>query len=218
MNEHHIETPKTARFFTLGELNSQTQHVWIVCHGYAQLANHFLNWFTALDSSERFIIAPEALHRFYWKGFDGKVVASWMTKEDRLNDIKDYTTFLDNVYRHFSFHSINPSVKVHVLGFSQGGATVCRWVTQTAYKIDTLSLWAGAFPEDIDYFQKRAIFNQLNLHIIIGDDDPFYAEERVEKQMSLLQEKAIQYTLIRFKGKHKVLPEPLLELARSIEL
>ena len=104
-----------------------------------------------------------------------------------------------------------------MLGFSQGGATVCRWVTRTAFKIDSLSLWAGAFPEDIDYFEKRTVFNRLNLHIIIGDDDPFYSEERVEKQMNLLRDKAILYTLIRFNGKHKVLPEPLLELARSIE-
>lgn len=216
MQQVNIKTQKTARYFTLGELTSKTKNIWIVCHGYAQLANHFLNWFEAINSEENFIVAPEALHRFYWKGFDGKVVASWMTKEDRLDDIADYINYLDQVTLSILQNVNRKQIKLNVLGFSQGGATVCRWVTQSNLKFDSLTLWAGAFPEDIDYFEEREYFNSLNLHIAIGDEDPFYDEERVAKQKQLLADRNIDYTLIRFKGHHKVLPSPLVELEKSL--
>ncbi|MCT4580893.1 MAG: alpha/beta hydrolase [Flavobacteriales bacterium] len=217
MKQINFKTEKTARYFTLGTLSSKTKNIWIVCHGYAQLANHFLKWFESIDSEENVIIAPEALHRFYWKGFDGKVVASWMTKEDRLNDIADYVNYLDQVTLSILQHVNRKTIKLNVLGFSQGGATVCRWVTQSNLNFDSLTLWAGAFPEDIDYFEERDFFNTLNLHLVIGDEDPFYSKERVAKQTQLLADKDINYTLIRFQGNHKVLPIPLKELEESLK-
>lgn len=217
MNQVNFKTQKTARYFTLGNLNKETKNIWIVCHGYAQLANHFLNWFKAIDNKNNFIVAPEALHRFYWKGFEGKVVASWMTKEDRLEDISDYVNYLDEVTKSV-LEQANEDVNIHVLGFSQGGSTVCRWVTQSKLKFTSLTLWAGAFPEDIDYFEKRELFNQLNLHLVIGDDDPFYNEEKIELQEKTLNEKKINYNMIRFEGRHKVLAPPLLELENSLKL
>ena len=34
IREEHITVSKTARYYTLGELNEQTQQVWIVIHGF----------------------------------------------------------------------------------------------------------------------------------------------------------------------------------------
>ncbi len=82
MKEHHLIIPKTARYFQNGELNQSTSEVWIVCHGYGQLANFFLRKFDLLNSNTTCIIAPEGLHRYYLEGSAGRVGASWMTKED----------------------------------------------------------------------------------------------------------------------------------------
>ncbi|MES2619454.1 MAG: phospholipase, partial [Bacteroidota bacterium] len=90
MKENHIIINKTARFFTLGELNAKTKHVWIVLHGFGYDVKKFLSQFEPLLREEIFIIAPEALNRFYLKATAGLVGATWMTKEDRLNEIKDY--------------------------------------------------------------------------------------------------------------------------------
>ena len=62
---HHIETKKTGRFFTLGNLGSQTNHIWLVLHGYGQLGEFFIRNFKIINNEENFIIAPEALSRFY---------------------------------------------------------------------------------------------------------------------------------------------------------
>jgi predicted esterase len=149
MQQHSITVPKTARYFQLGEITTSTKQIWIVLHGYGQLANYFIKWFEPIVDSETVIIAPEGLHRFYWQGFSGKVVASWMTKEDRENDIKDYINFLDEVMDIVKAQVVNSSTKVIAFGFSQGVATVSRWVFNTkGHHPDELVLWAGLFPSD----------------------------------------------------------------------
>lgn len=45
MKESFIEITKTARYYTLGNLNNQTKEVWFVLHGYAQLAKKFISLF-----------------------------------------------------------------------------------------------------------------------------------------------------------------------------
>ena len=98
MKEQTIETKKTARYYTLGTLSENTKTVWFVCHGYGQLANYFLRNFKLLENEKTFVISPEGFHRYYLNGFSGRVGASWMTKEDRLNDIADYVAYLDQLY------------------------------------------------------------------------------------------------------------------------
>ena len=65
MEKHHLKVSRTARYFTLGELNEQTKNVWFVCHGYGQLAEYFIRNFEAINDGENLIVAPEALSRFY---------------------------------------------------------------------------------------------------------------------------------------------------------
>src|SRR4051812_7128633 len=95
---HSITTPKTARVFTHGHISEKTKLVWIVAHGYGFLAEFFIEKFEELDPEEHFVIVPEALNRFYLKDMSGRAGASWMTTEDRENEIKDYISYLDNVY------------------------------------------------------------------------------------------------------------------------
>ena len=145
MQKHNLSVQKTARIFSLGDLETATE-IWIVLHGYAQLSLDFLNGFEEIVTSDRAIIAPEGLHRFYKKGFYGDVVASWMTKEDRLDDIQDYVSYLDQVVSTF----IKPNQRITLFGFSQGVATACRWLADGIIKPDNVVLWAGTFPQDID--------------------------------------------------------------------
>jgi len=65
MREHHLIVPRSARYFTLGELGPGTRDVWFVCHGYGQLAGRFLRQFEPLMDGTRFVVAPEGLSRFY---------------------------------------------------------------------------------------------------------------------------------------------------------
>ena len=157
-----------------------------------------------MASQKVLIIAPEGLHRYYLNGFSGNVGASWMTKEDRLHDIKDYVTFLDAIYMKIFSDIDRSNVIVNVLGFSQGTATVCRWLCQGKSKIDNLVLWGGPIPEDIKSHNDIELINQLNLKLVIGNKDEFVSEENLQEHIDYLSSLKIDYQLIRYDGTHKI--------------
>ena len=93
VRERHIRVARTGRYHTLGEAGANLREVWFVCHGYRQLGRRFLPRFAELDDGTRRIGAPEALSRFYLHdpetghGKDVPIGATWMTREDRENEI-----------------------------------------------------------------------------------------------------------------------------------
>ena len=88
MRPRHLTVSRTARYFTLGPDGAPVSELWIVLHGYAQLASRFLRWFSPLDDGATVIAAPEALSRFYLEtrldgGHGPAIGATWLTREDR---------------------------------------------------------------------------------------------------------------------------------------
>lgn len=216
MKQVDIKIKKTARYFLSSEPNERIKNVWFVCHGYGQLAKYFIRWFEPIADEETLIVAPEGLHRFYWNGFSGNVVASWMTKEDRLTDIEDYVSYLDQTSASV-LSKLPEDVTINVLGFSQGTATVCRWIDSGEIKPDNLIIWAGSFPDDVNYFENKQRFNRLNIQLVVGDNDEFYINEKLDKEVKRLEESELRFKLINYNGGHKVLKEPLINLANSLK-
>lgn len=116
MKEENILVHKTARYFTEGKLCNKTKQIWFVLHGFGMDAKNFLQSFALLFSDKVLFVAPEALNRFYIKGHSGRVGATWMTKEDRQNEIKDYINYLDSLYDYIVSTKAN-QVQITVLGF-----------------------------------------------------------------------------------------------------
>jgi predicted esterase len=211
MQQKKITVPKTARYFMLGEPTEEITTVWFVCHGYGQLANYFIRNFEMLETRQTLIVAPEGLHRFYWEKFSGRVVASWMTKEDREDDIIDYVNYLDLLYKEVLATLKNRKVKIVVLGFSQGTATVCRWIANKRAPVDRLILWAGSLPPDVDF--PHELVKTLKTYIVVGDSDEFIKEEQINEYRLLLVEKKLSAEIIRFQGKHELHESTLTALA-----
>lgn len=198
MKENHIIINKTARFFTLGELSTKTKHVWMVLHGFGYDVQKFLSQFEPLLKEEIFIIAPEALNRFYLKGTAGLVGATWMTKEDRLNEIKDYIHYLDDVYEHFELDRFSGSI--HVLGFSQGASTASRWINSTEHRIDTLIVYAGEVAPELFPLQPNSGLKRTKNVFICGTEDEFFNAEIISKMKDMYRD--MNFTEIEFEGKH----------------
>jgi predicted esterase len=214
MQQKKIKVPKTARYFVLGELTEKVTTVWFVCHGYGQLANHFIRNFEVLEAKDTLIVAPEGLHRFYWEKFSGRVVASWMTKEDREDDILDYVNYLDLLYKEVLSSLKNKKIKIIVLGFSQGTATVCRWIANRQSPVDQLILWAGSIPPDL-YFPEE-LAKTMKLHFVAGDADEFIKEEQVNEYRQLFTEKNLSVEIVRFRGRHEIHEPTLTALAARL--
>jgi predicted esterase len=211
METRKLKITKHARYFVSGKPSNDITQVWLICHGYGQLGNYFLRHFEFLQDGKALFIGCEGLHRFYSNGFSGRVGASWMTKEDRLDDIADYITYLDGVYS-LVMESLPSSVKVTVLGFSQGAATVCRWISAGNQKVDQLILWAGVIPPDVDLTFSQKRFQTFLTRMVVGDEDEFIKEEDVEALSQKLGASGIPVELLTFQGKHELSPEILLEL------
>lgn len=206
--EHHLETTRTARYFTLGELNSSTKEVWLVLHGYAQLATDFISQFETLDNGTRFFVAPEGLNRFYAKGFGGKPAASWMTSEDRLNEIKDYVSFLDRLYKELSLE--NTSAKIVLLGFSQGVATASRWLHHTRFAVHHFMICSGEIGAELrDPVSPKLLSTPVTY--FTGSNDPFMTPEKQDAVTVFMQ--SINASIIPFEGVHEVRTELLTAVA-----
>lgn len=210
---HHIQTTRTARLYTAGNLNNETRHVWLVLHGYGQLAEYFIRHFSKVQLSHHFFIAPEALSRFYLNQTTGRIGATWMTKEDRENEIRDYIEYLDNVLASFTFPL---HIQLHVLGFSQGAATACRWLFGTAYKPATLICWAGFFPPDMQWESPKYLDEKMKTYLVYGNQDEYINDswrKEMEKVLSPLKKKP---NIITFEGKHEIVDATLQQLIQTI--
>jgi len=201
--QHKRKITKTAHFSSLGSMQNSIEELWIVCHGYGQLASKFIDEFEVLKKPGRLIIAPEGLSRFYWGGFTGPVVSSWMTSGNRLDEIDDYCNWLDSLYAE-SQSMFSPTTKVTILGFSQGTATVMRWLHARQPKVDQLILWAGMTPEDISYLHLKDYFSEMKKYFIYGTEDKFITQERLDWQAGFLEEQALVFEVKNFAGKHRM--------------
>ena len=197
MQEHFLSTPRSARYFTLGD-PANAVDVWFVCHGYGQLAARFLERFRGIEAERRCIVAPEGLSRFYLTENPGerRVGASWMTREDRLHEIDDYVRYLDTLYGALAITRAN----VTALGFSQGTATACRWAALGASRVDRLILWGGEVPPDLDLQRLRV----PRLELVYGTRDQFFTPKIVAANEARLREYRINYELISFDGAHEI--------------
>jgi len=212
--EHHLQVSKTARYYTLYPSHGPVRAVWFVIHGYRQLARYFIQHFTPVAEKGVLIIAPEGLHRFYIEGYSGRVGASWMTREDRESDIRDYIAYLNQVYH--TLRQEMDDTPVHLLGFSQGGPTACRWLAASDIPFRSLMLYATVFPDDFDFEANRERLEGIRCLAAFGDNDPFAPEEVIKEKMAWMRSRGIAPDLHRFRGGHDLQAGVLLRFMKEI--
>ena len=215
----YLKVQKTARVVTEGANNPKLKSVWLIAHGYGQLATFFINKFEKLYSEENLFIVPEGLHRYYLNGFSGKIGASWMTAEEREKDIEDYCSYLDTVYETY-IKPLDKKVIVNAFGFSQGGATIYRWAAHTKNKIDNLIMWGSVIPPDMTVTNGRETdvqrLKDLNWFYVVGDKDEFISDKRRVEQIQELERSGITPNSIHYNGTHDISEEPLLLLNKNV--
>ncbi|HEX8505001.1 MAG TPA: phospholipase [Hymenobacter sp.] len=216
MAEHHLAVTRTARYQQLGELSANTRRVWFVCHGYGQLAAYFSRHFAFLTAADpaTVVIAPEGLSRFYLSGNGGRVGASWMTSDNRLAEIEDHIGFLNQLANKI-FAECPADVQVTVLGFSQGTATVGRWLARASFRPAHLILWAGGFPTDIDPVAAQRLLHALPITLVIGTEDEYISTAQVAEQQLSLRQQGANATLVTFAGKHELNRAVLEQLSQA---
>ena len=75
----------------------EEKEIWLVLHGYGQLAEYFIRKFQVFDSPSRLFVAPEGTNYTYQDGFRGRVGANWMTRHERESAIANNHRYLDRL-------------------------------------------------------------------------------------------------------------------------
>lgn len=202
-------TRRTARCAVRGpSAPAAARELWIVLHGYGQLAAEFLAGFDAVDDGTRLIVAPEALSRFYdarsalERHADATVGASWMTREDRLEEIEDQRHWLDLAYGHYR-RAVGDAAPLTVLGFSQGVAAASRWLAEGTAAAAHLICWGGAIAPELP-LKADSPLGRTRTTLVVGDRDRFVPEEHLARERDRLDAAGFAYTIDRFEGGHRL--------------
>lgn len=203
-----LTVPRTARWAAFGPQPAAADEWWIVLHGYGQLAGEFLAQCAALDNGRRLVVAPEALSRFYQQmpgdaQPDARVGASWMTREDRESEIKDYQRYLDLLVATLR-EGADAMPPLHVLAFSQGTATASRWVASGGAPVARLVCWGGVIAPELDITSPAAPLRQTRVQLVLGTRDKFATPERVAAERARLDRAGFPYEAIPFEGGHRL--------------
>ncbi len=199
MQKHLFPVTKTARYFTQGNLDNNTQFIWIIIHGYAQTADAFLSDFESLGS-EHFVIAPEGLNKFYSRGFSGSPVASWMTSLEREQEIIDYTNYLNSLVNFLNLASFTKA-KTIALGFSQGVSTQTRFIESSDFVFDFSVMIAGEIGKEFQENLPEKLYNLKSL-FLVGDQENILKPEKIESHQILFKNANCEFKI--FEGKHVV--------------
>ena len=197
-----------AQYSVSHEPTFQEKEIWLVLHGYGQLAEFFIRKFQGFDSSDRLFIAPEATNYGYLTGFSGRVGSNWMTKHERETAIQNNHNYLDLLMENL-LSQYQDMPKINLLGFSQGAATATRWASRWTGEVDQLVLWAGGFAQDMALEDAREKFSQTKLSLVLGDQDEFVTPESIEIQQDLIKNLGKEVKKLTFRGRHEIDSEML---------
>jgi len=207
--QHHIEISIKASYYTLNELTEKTECIWLVFHGYGQLAEYFIKKFEGLDPEKNFIIAPQGLSKYYLDGVYGRVGASWMTKEDRLTEIENQYAYIDAVLGPFDLSG----KELIYFGFSQGTATMGRYAAHAKIPFSKMIIWAGTFPPDTNPKDWEYLTGKEGIHYYTSKEDIYFKDEMIPKQNEVVKTAmGKEPELHWYDGGHRVMPELLSEI------
>jgi len=205
IDEQNVTVELQAPIVTRGQLNENTKNVWIVCHGYGQLARNFVRRLDVLDSEEDFVLGLQGLSKFYVDNTFGYVGASWMTKVGREIEIENQIAYFKKALNHVFEDRNLEEYTLNLLGFSQGVSTICRMAAAINLQFDNLVLWAGSFPPELGKDDFNYLSQSAKAFAVVGDQDTFIKGDQVNAELKKLQETIdLHAELIRFDGGHEV--------------
>ena len=97
------------------------------------------------------------------------------------------------------------------MGFSQGVATVFRWLADSDIKPSKFLICSGLVPPDVDLEIKKNIFDPIKMTYFSGVNDPYRTEDSVKEFYDAVASSKLDMELVNFDGVHEVFVEGVLE-------
>ncbi len=173
-------------------------------HGYGQLADDMFDELRRVPGADRWtIVSVQALHPFYARG-DSKVVASWMTRQDRELAIADNTAYalsaVDAAVPGASDTASGRRPPLVFVGFSQGVAMAYRAALRSSRPAAGVVALAGDIPPEL---RDDPSLRWPPVLIGVGDQETWYTGGKLDADLAFLQTRGVAHDLVRFEGGHE---------------
>ena len=157
------------------------------------------------------LVSVQALHRFYGRDHE-KVVASWMTRQDREQAIADNLVYVNRVID--TLLAGTRQAPVVFIGFSQGVAMAYRAAFLGAHRARGVIAVGGDVPLDI----KGAPADRFpSILIAAGDSDDWYTSAKVQTDDLFLRSRGITPEIFRYRGGHEWTAELRARVYQTLE-
>ncbi len=165
-------------------------------HGYGQSAEDMLAELQRIAGSNPWtLVSVQALHRFYTRS--EKIVASWMTRQDRELAIADNIGYVHRVLQELQVET--PYTSLVLVGFSQGVAMAYRAGVLGAFPPQCIIAVGGDIPPELKSLPAERFPPIL---VAAGDDDPFYTPAKVDEDEEFLRARGLRSEVFRYRGGH----------------
>ena len=165
-------------------------------HGYGENAEIQMERLAAIPGADGWtLVSVQGLHRFY-KGRTQEVIASWMTRQDREDAIRDNVAYIDNVVEATRV-SDEPIV---CLGFSQGVAMAFRAAVRGRVKASSVIGVGGDVPPEL-LVDSASWFPPVLL--TRGVSDEWYTAEKMGKDYRALRPRVDDVQTFEYQGGHE---------------
>jgi len=173
--EKKVSYTTTNTYHTLNSYSSTTKNVWLVFHGMGYLSRYFVRYFSELSSEENFIIVPQAPSKYYMGEKFKHVGASWLTRENTVEETQNILTYVDAV-----FNSEKPKEipNLIVLGYSQGVSIATRWLASRKIQCNQLILHSGGIPTELQAKDFEYLNESTSVIYLYGDKDQYITEAK----------------------------------------
>lgn len=162
-------------YHTLNDMTKKTKNIWMVFHGMGYLSKYFINYFSALDAVENYIIAPQAPSKYYQDKAFKHVGASWLTRENTLTETQNILNFVDAV---FEKEVTKKGANLIVMGYSQGVSIAARWVASRKIPCKKLILHSGGIPAELTPEDFEFLSPDAAVIYLYGNKDQYISEAR----------------------------------------
>ncbi len=205
----------TNSYEILYPVTPSTQNIWLCFHGIGYLATYFKRYFEQLDPTVNAVIIPQAPSKFYLGEKFKHVGASWLTRVDTQQEMRNNLNYIDSI---LELEQLHRDARLIIMGYSQGVSIAMRYLKHYNYKVKALIMHSGSIPVELqeeDGLQLRS--NAQRIIHIAGTQDEYLSPaviDREEEKIDLLFKERCE--IHRPNVKHVVDTDTILHIAQSL--
>lgn len=174
-------------------------------HGYGQAAEDMLDQLRRLPGASGWtLVSVQGLHRFYTRDHE-RVIASWMTRQDRDDAIADNVAYVDRVVEAVARKTPGVPEKtpgVFFVGFSQGVAMAYRAALLGRVEPAGVIALAGDIPPELRA-PAAAARPWPPVLLATGTRDTWYTPARLADDAAFLASAGVPHEAVTFDGGHE---------------